>query len=210
MYDNSIPELDSYIRFFHASANAPSVDIYINGSLIISNLNFSEISSYKKLTPGKYNFEIYKHGSYDSPILKQDIDVLPYLIITVCAILSNDNLELFSLRDQFTTKSTPNSAHIRFINFSPDSPLLSLELPNEDILFNQVEYLENTNYYSLSPALYDFMLTQNMNSSYKKFINNIDLDSNTFYTIYIIGLFEDYPELGYLLTLDGLYDINKQ
>ena len=70
--------------------------------------------------------------------------------------------------------------------------------------------MENTNYYSLSPALYDFMLTQNMNSSYKKFINNIDLDSNTFYTIYIIGLFEDYPELGYLLTLDGLYDINKQ
>ena len=49
-----------------------------------------------------------------------------------------------------------------------------------------------------------------MNSSYKKFINNIDLDSNTFYTIYIIGLLEDYPELGYLLTLDGLYDTNKQ
>ena len=88
------------------------------------------------------------------------------------------------------------------INLSPNSPLLSLSLPNNIELFNSVEYLETTGYYMLSSGIYNLQVTVASDQSITKYIKNISLYNGNFYTIYIIGLFNDTPQLGYLLTVD--------
>ena len=94
------------------------------------------------------------------------------------------------------------STFLRFMNLSPNSPLLSLSLPNNTELFNSVEYLETTGYYMISSGIYNLQVTIASDESVKKYINNISFDNGNFYTIYIIGLFNDTPKLGYLLTVD--------
>ena len=54
----------------------------------------------------------------------------------------------------------------------------------------------------ISSGIYNLQVTIASDESVKKYINNISFDNGNFYTIYIIGLFNDTPKLGYLLTVD--------
>ena len=93
-------------------------------------------------------------------------------------------------------------AFLRFINLSPNAPLLSLSLPNGTVLFNGAEYLETTGYYQVSSGIYNFEVLLGSSEVTAKYIKNLTLDGNKFYTIYIIGLFNDKPPLGYLFVED--------
>ena len=50
----------SYVRVFHASPNAPAVDIYVNGSLVFENLSYKEFTEYVPLPMGEYNVQVYQ------------------------------------------------------------------------------------------------------------------------------------------------------
>ena len=82
--------------------------------------------------------------------------------------------------------------------------MLSLALPNGVTLFNQAEYLETTGYYPLSAGIYNFEVLLGSSQVTTKFIKNITLDVSRFYTIYIIGLFNDKPPIGYLFVDDAI------
>ncbi|NLK93818.1 MAG: DUF4397 domain-containing protein [Clostridiales bacterium] len=203
LFRESLPDLKSDVRFFHAAPGAPNIDLYANGNLIISNLAFSKYTDYRKISPGKYSINIYKSGTYDDPILSTDIELLPNTTLTISLILLESKLELFKLKDLLSTYNK-ELTYLRFINFSPTSPLLSLSLPNGDNIFNAVEYLETTGYSNLSAGIYDFEVTATGDTLFKKNINSLDLENNTFHTIYIVGLIDDKPKLGYVFLKDGI------
>ena len=202
-FRNTLPDLKSYVRILNAAAGGGSYDIYANGNLIAKNIAFSKISDYVKLEPGSYDIEIFDTGTYDTPLSSEKIEVLPKSSFTICIIIQESALLTLKLKDA-ARNYTPPMTNLRFINLSPNAPLLSLSLANGDTLFNGVEYLENTKYYSLSSGIYNFLLTATNDSSFRKFINNLDLSVDNFHTIYIIGLVDDTPKLGYLFTKDGV------
>lgn len=202
-FRDSLPNLRSNIRFLHAAAGAPAVDIYANGNLLDSNVSFSNSTKYSEVPPGKCKIEFFKAGTYDTPISKEIIDLKPNITMTISAILDESNLVTFKLIDGLDKTNAPLT-NLRFITLSPSAPLLTLALPSGTTLFNGVEYLETTNYYSLSAGIYDFLLTATNDSSFRKFLKDIDLQSDYFHTIYIIGLVDQKPQLGYLYLKDGL------
>lgn len=199
----SLPKLTCQLRILHAAAGAPSVDIYANGKMIIDNLSFSDISKYITVEPDNYKIEVYESGKKDNPISSEDIVLLPQTYSTTSLILDEGSLVSFTLIDGKSTNN-PRASNLRFINLSTDSNLISLKMPNGKTLFNDVEYLETTNYYELNADNYDFILSIKESSNYStnKIINNLQLNSDKFYTLYIIGLVDGNPQLGYLLTID--------
>ena len=52
----------SYVRVFHASPDAPPVDIYVNEGLAFKNLSFKEFSEYVQLPMGEYKIEVFPAG----------------------------------------------------------------------------------------------------------------------------------------------------
>ncbi len=199
----SLPKLTCQLRILHAAAGAPNVDIYANGKMIIDNLSFSDISKYITVEPDNYKIEVYESGKKDNPISSEDIVLLPQTYSTTSLILDEGSLVSFTLIDGKSTNN-PRASNLRFINLSTDSNLISLKMPNGKTLFNDVEYLETTNYYELNADNYDFILSIKESSNYStnKIINNLQLNSDKFYTLYIIGLVDGNPQLGYLLTID--------
>ena len=171
--------------------------------MIVDNLSFSDITNYITVEPDNYKIEVYESGKKDTPISSEDIVLLPQTYSTSSMVLDESSLVTFTLIDGKVTKNT-KAANLRFINLSTDSNLISLKLPNGKTLFNDVEYLETTNYYELSSGNYDFILSIQESSNYStnKIINNLSLASNKFYTLYIIGLLDGNPQIGYLLTTD--------
>lgn len=201
LFNRNAPVIDSNIRILHAVPSATAIDIYANGNLIARNVSFSQLTKYSALPAGIYQFQLYAACTYDKPLLSQDIAITHGANYTISVVTLQDNLYLFRLKDD-NVPSTKIYTFLRFINLSPNSPLLSLSLPNNIELFNSVEYLETTGYYMLSSGIYNLQVTVASDQSITKYIKNISLYNGNFYTIYIIGLFNDTPQLGYLLTVD--------
>ena len=192
LFNRNAPVTDSNIRILHAVPTA---------NPIASNVSFGKLTKYSALPAGNYQFQLYAAGTYDTPLLSQDITTIHGSNYTISVVTLQDNLYLFRLKDD-NVPSTKIYTFLRFINLSPNSPLLSLSLPNNIELFNSVEYLETTGYYMLSSGIYNLQVTVASDQSITKYIKNISLYNGNFYTIYIIGLFNDTPQLGYLLTVD--------
>lgn len=204
LFRDSLPNVKGKIRLLHAAAGAKTVDIYEDGKLLTTNLDFAEITPYTEISPGKHEFKVYESGTSTNPLFTDTYEIIPNEILTLSIVLLESTLTLFALKDN-PPMSTQNLAFLRFINFSPNGPLLSLSLPNTgDTFFNGVEYLETTGFYPLSPGLYNFEMTATSDASFRKFINNIQLEGNSDHTIFVIGLVDDKPELGYLITDDKI------
>lgn len=202
LLNDFLPRLSGTLRFINADTASDPVDIYAGGKPIAMNLAFGDITEYEDLPAGKSEIQIYKAGTLTNPILTETIEIVPDTIVTISMVLRNGRLQLFTLRDGIPTTSTSQS-YLRFINLSPDSPLLSLSLPTGDTLFRAVEYLETTGYYPLSVGIYDFEVEATLAGILKKTINNIKLEAGYFHTLFIIGLIDGTPKVGYLFEQDG-------
>lgn len=202
-FSKSLPRVETSVRILHAVPNAPNVDVYLNGSLLTSNLAFGKISKYSVFSPGEYEFQLFPTGTYDKPLLSQTVQLIANANYTVSIVTLSNDLYLFRLKDS-NVPATKSQAFLRFINLSSNAPLLSLALPNGITLFSQAEYLETTGYYPLSAGIYNFEVLLGSSQVTTKFIKNITLDGGRFYTIYIIGLFNDKPPIGYLFVDDAI------
>ena len=202
-FSRSLPRIEPSVRILHAVPNAPNVDVYVNGNLIANNLEFGKISEYSTLSPSEYEFQLFPSGTYDKPLLSQNVQLIANANYTVSIVTLANNLYLFRLKDD-NVPFTKSQALLRFINLSSNSPLLSLALPTGIALFNEAEYLETTGYYQLSSGIYNFEVLLGSSEISTKYIKNITLNGGKFYTIYIIGLFKDKPPLGYLFVEDAI------
>ena len=132
----------------------------------------------------------------------QQINILPNTNSTVNIVSLSGKMDIFVLNDA-NVQGNLLSCFLRFIHLSLNSPLISLALPNDVTLFGNVEYLETTGYYPLSPAIYNFKVLFSSASGLFKYISDKKLENGKFYTIYIIGLLNSTPTVGYLLVEDG-------
>ncbi len=203
LFRQNLPNLQSKVRFLHAIPSGPTVDLYLSGILLGKKLSFSDISCYENIAPGNYKVQIYISGTYDMPLFTSDIDILPDTSLTINITTLGGNINIFVLNDANMPASLTN-CFLRFIHLSPNSPLLTLSLPNDIALFENVEYLETTGYYTLSPAIYDFKLSFAAIYGLAKYISQKTLRNGKFYTIYIIGLLNNEPPIGYLMVEDGV------
>ncbi|WP_244834757.1 DUF4397 domain-containing protein [Clostridium sp. BJN0001] len=196
---------NSNIRFLNALPSDFNVDIYANGKEIFNNLSFPKVTDYIEFTPGFYKFQLYKSSQFDSPLLTENISLLQNSVTTIVIAYEDDKVSFFLLDDTSLNKN-PLLAHVRFMNFSKNAPILTLSLPDGITLFEDTSYLETTDYYPLSAGIYNFMVSSS-NSSFVRYISDINLKKKDFITIYIVGLFNRMPRIGYVLLNDGNFII---
>jgi len=201
LFRNNLPEVKSKIRFLNASSLNTGIQIYVDENLIVESMNFSDITDYKMISPGIHIIKVYLKENPEKPTLEKMIDVAPNSNYTVSIVDVKEALDNLILKDGTEDKTKINS-HLRFINLSKNAPLMSLSLLNDIVLFDNVEYLETTNYYDLSSAIYNFKITFLDNTIIAKTISNKLLENGKFYTIYVLGLLNGNPPMGYLMVED--------
>ncbi len=200
LFDDVISTMNGRIRLLHAVPNAPAVDVYANGKLLYKNLAFGQVTDYIDVPVGKYKIQLYKAGNKNNLFITENYEVGMNSVSTVAVTYANNEISFFVLDD--TVKDAKSFlSSVRFINLSPDSKLLSLRLPENKVLFDEVSYLETNEYYPLSAGIYNFVLI-NSDGSFEKYISNIGLEKGVYITIYIIGLFKGNPRVGYILVKD--------
>ena len=202
LFDDSLPRVNGKVRLLHAIPDGPNVDVYFNGKLIYSNLAFGTITKYMLMPADKYKIQLFAVGTKSRPLITESFEVQANGVYTIAITYENGEISFFVLDDTHSINN-PLLSSVRFINLSPDSPLLSLRLPENIVLFDDASYLETNEYYPISPGIYNFLVVSD-DGLFSKYISNIRLRRSQFITIYIIGLFNKRPQVGYILVEDDM------
>ncbi|SHI63227.1 protein of unknown function [Clostridium cavendishii DSM 21758] len=198
-----LPYLNSNLRFLHAIPSDVEIDIYINNTLTYENLHFGEVSNYISVTPGESTLTVYKAGTKENPILNAAIDTYPNNYQTLAFINPDSNIELQLIQDGMGSLN-PSISFLRYIQFSPNAPLLDLGIFPNRRLFKYVEYKEETGYRPISAGIYEFLIYPSNATGFKSTLPNTKLELGTFYTIYSIGMINETPTFTNIIVKDGV------
>jgi hypothetical protein len=126
------------VRFFHAVADAPAVDIQIdNASINLRSTAQTDSlaygagypaagdSSYLSVEPGKRNVKINLARSASTNVLTADLDIVAGNTYTVFAADSAAKVGALVIQEQFTAPKARTS-YVRFVHLSPNAPAVTL------------------------------------------------------------------------------------
>ncbi len=195
-------EATSYLRVFHASPDAPPVDVYANGTKLATNISYGGFTEYMPVPAGRYNVRVFPVGQTLNPVINTDVDIAPGTIITVAAVGRLADIELLPVHDPVIL-IPPGMANLRFGHLSPNAPAVDIVLPDGTKLFTNVGYKQVTNYVPAYPGTYSIFVRPAGTGQNVLYVPNINLSGDRFYTIYAIGLVGETPPLQVVIPLDG-------
>lgn len=197
-----VTPMTSYLRVLHASPKSPAVDVYINDMLKFRNLAYGAFTDYIEVIPGNYNVKIYATGTKTSPVLSKNVFVPPEKIYTVAAIGLLPNIDILPIPEPKIIQPLDN-AYIKFAHLSPNTGAVDITLPDGKILFKNISYKGFTDYIEVPAGTYTLEARPTGTKTTVLYVPNINLKSERFYTVYVIGLTNDRPGLQALIPLDG-------
>ncbi|MBA2872533.1 hypothetical protein HNQ85_002844 [Anoxybacillus calidus] len=136
------------VRIFHASSNAPAVDVYVNGQKVLQELKYKQISQYLKVPTGQYRIDIYPSGRTTSPVLSEMVYILPSLRYTIAGIGNANNLQLLPFFDN--PYVSYGETKVRLVHLSPNAPAVDIAVKGGNVLFKNVRYKEVSDYVKVS------------------------------------------------------------
>jgi len=179
----------SQLKVIHLSPGAGSVDIFLDGEQIASNIGFGDLTA-TELESGSHNVRIVS----DSIEISRTVNLDPgrYYALTVNNRALNPNTTLIR---QNTTVSE-GQAKLRLAHFSPDLLTVNADLENGDSFSaRNLNYLETGNYSELSPGNYSELSPGNYSVTVTEtriggtgFNSQLRLRANRSYTAFIAGL----------------------
>jgi len=82
------------IRFYNVNSMMEPVDIYINGQLVVSDLDYSEYTDYLYIIPGYYTITVYRRTNPGFPLLNTRVNLVRNSTCMVSLIGTVDNAGL--------------------------------------------------------------------------------------------------------------------
>ncbi len=193
---------DSCITVVHAVADAPGVDIYLNGQLAIENLQFAETSGYTAIPAGTYSIDVVPTaGALEDSVLNvPSLAVETGMAYEVAAVGTLDSIQPQVYPVDLSPlppgpEGTPlQNTRVRVVHAVPDAPAVNITIiagdiaqrPITDLAFPDAsDYItERAGTYRIRVELADFP------------VGSLDLSSVTFegesvYTVYALGSIGD-------------------
>jgi hypothetical protein len=139
---NDIPEGKSHVRVVHASADAPAVDIWVEGTgePLIAGLSFGDTSEYLEVDYGTYDFQLrVSPSTIDDPIVYATgpIELADQHAVTtiaaglIASTASADKFRVLAVTEGFGPAGS-GSAIVRVVHAGADAPTVGIDLHDDD------------------------------------------------------------------------------
>lgn len=192
-------EQPAKVRVLHAIPDAPNVDIYVNGTRILKDFPYKKLTDYLPLPKGKYQVDIYPTGNVISTLISRKVEVDNGKLYTLVATGSGKNLRLIPFEDHSNVPQ--GEAKVRFIHLSPNTPAVDVVVKHSDVVFTNIPYRKATNYLGVTPMTIDLEIRPAGTEKALLALPNVQLQPNTVYSIYAIGLNQGKPPLEGLILI---------
>lgn len=190
------------VRVIHASPDAPSVDVYVDGKPAFKGASFKDVTDYAALAPGEKTVQIFASSANGKgkPVLEQKLTVEAGKDYSVVALGEVDNLSVLALEDQ---KGSGDKAGLRAIHASPDAPPVDIAVKNGDVLIKNLAFGQKSDYLSVSPDSYNLEVRATGSDTSVLDLPNVPVKAGDNYTAIAIGFLDGDPALNVILLKDG-------
>lgn len=195
------------VRVMHASPDAPAVDVYVNGNVVLSDVPFKAISDYLMLDAGSYDLGIKPAGAAaaDPYVLEANgVAVAAGKAYTVAATGLLANISFTILADN--PKAESDTAKLRVVHFSPDAPAVDVGLkgtPPADALIKGLEFPKASAYLDVPGGTYDVEVRPAGTDQVALDLAGTTLQDGKNYSVFAVGLLQGEPALGVVVAVDG-------
>ena len=194
------------VRVVHASPDAPSVDVWVDGSVAFSDAPFKGITDYAALSPATYNVQVSPTGATEPIVIDADLELAADTDYTVVAVGLLENIEPLVLIDNNDAPAA-GKAHVRFVHASPDAPAVDIAVADGGpILFSNVPFKGVGDYLPVDAGTYDLEARVAGTDTVALSVPGVTLEEGTVYTIFAMGLVEGEPALSAVPSADASYE----
>ena len=146
------------VRVLHASPDAPSVDVYLDGTQVsaLTNVPFGVISGYLAVPAGAHNVKVYATGTTSNPVIDADVTLVAGQKYTVAATDAVASIAARVLQDDPSPSCT--TAQVRIVHFSADAPAVDIAVTGAtpaQALVKNLTYPNASGYLALPAGTYD-------------------------------------------------------
>jgi len=192
------PPGEAAVRVVHASPDAPNVDVFVDGSKVLSDVAFRTVSDYLRLSPGTVTVKITAAGDESTVAFEGDL-TLEASDYTVAAIgeLADGTFEPLVLEDDGSTEDHASS--VRVVHAAPDAPAVDVTLnEGETTLVDGAAFGDATGYLPVDPGEYELEIRPDSAGSRNPFDAEfpVHLGADTAYTVFATGYFTPGDEPG--------------
>ncbi|SES41464.1 protein of unknown function [Salipaludibacillus aurantiacus] len=201
-------EDNAMVRVFHASPDAPEVDVYVNGEAAVEGAGFKDITGYLELPAGDHDVAIFPagEGGEGDPVIEETLTIEAGHSYTVAATNLLESLTLEVIHDDNTVDE--GMTKIRVGHLSPGAPAVDVGLAGGDALFEGAEFFAVTDYLELDPGTYDLEIRAAGTEDAVLDLSGTELQENMIYSAFAVG--EDADNLEVVVVADEAHHMPSE
>jgi len=191
------------VRIVHASPDAPNVDIWVNGSVAVSNMAFMDATDYLALAAGDYQVQVTPAGGAAADaVIDATLTLEAGMDYTVAAVGQVADIEPLVLEDNNAAPAA-GKAHIRVVHASPDAPNVDIAVAGGPILLSNLAFPTASDYLPVDAGSYDLEVRPTGTDTSALDIDGFMAQAGTVYTVMAVGLAGD-GSLSVLALVDAM------
>jgi hypothetical protein len=183
----------SYVRFAHASPDAPPVDVWVDGKKVVSNLAFTGVTHYKGLRSGRHKVEVVPAGATTPVVISAEVKLSACTYYTVAAT----NVLAKIAPVIYVDKNKPaawGKAKVRFIHLSPNAPAVDIAVSGGGpTLFSNISFTQASCYIQVPKGTYSLDVKLAGTNTVVLTVPNVKLKQRMVYTVFAEGLVGGSP-----------------
>ena len=182
---------DACIRILHAAPGSPAVDVYVNGSPLVTSLAYGTATDFATIPSGdNVKVQIVPAGSsLDNALIDNNYSFDSGQAYQIFATGAPDDLKAVDMEVDLTPLPK-GQARVRVTHASPDAGKVDVGVANGDQLFGGLSFRDATKYKVVDASSYTLQITK---SGQDTILLNADenLKEATVYDLVVIGRSDD-------------------
>lgn len=175
------------VRVLHASYDAPAVDVYVDGSKVLSNVAFKGISAYLPVPAGAHTLAIDAAGT-TTTVISTSASVEAGKHYTVAAIDPLASIKFAVFNDD--AAPTAGTARLRVVHLSPDAPAVDVAVAGQapaDAPVKSLAFPKASGYLAIPGATYHFQVRAAGTTTVALDLPGVALADGTAYSVFAVG-----------------------
>jgi len=199
---NETVEQVAAIRFAHAAPESPSLDFYLNGDLVLNNLEYLDFTEYLTLPSGDYELTVYPGDVTPAegvvPIWIDQLRIRDNNFPLTLVAVGTDNFRVNAVADNLELIPV-DQARVRFVHAVRNVPGMSvINAASGDVLAGVLAYGSGSENLNMNANTRTFNFSDGQGNVYYR-IESFTLTSGGYYTFIVVGDVAEPETLSYIL-----------
>lgn len=180
------------IRFVLVSPDAPPMDIYMDGQIVVKGVEFPTATAFLAFSVGDHRFQwTPAESTVDGALIDidQNLDADTSYEIVAIGLLNDVEAQVFEV--DTSVMDSPNNARLRLIQGAPSLGGVDVVVEDGDTLFEDVDFPDASDYREVGPSTSNLLLYGTGQRDILARLDGLDIESGWVYDVFIAGQSEN-------------------